>query len=236
MFGHSDRRARERLNERGQRAWASVLEIASEGKELSDEDGQSATFLKCRLRVEAADGFPFFFEDKLAFPQLGIPTVGARIAVVYDPKDHDTLLVDRSGAGPPSAAAPAQAPAAPDPAPATAAFNLAAPFSLDLGGLMKQVQEARALAGNDPEALAHELQRRFSGETGAATVIDLHGQTPFAWSAGATAPAPADDLDKLEKLADLKAKGVLTDAEFTVAKAKILGEPPPAPPSPPPAA
>jgi hypothetical protein len=232
MFGHSDRRARERLAERGQRAWASVLEISSEGKEVSDEDGQSATLLKCRLRVEAADGFPFFYEDKLAFPQLGIPTVGARIAVVYDPKDHDTLLVDRSGAGPPSTAAPAQAPAAAAPA---AAFNLAAPFSLDLGGLMKQVQEARALAGNDPEALAHELQRRFIGETGAATVIDLRGQAP-AWSAGATAPAPTDDLDKLEKLADLKAKGVLTDAEFAAAKAKILGEPPPAPPSPPPAA
>ncbi|MCW3066446.1 MAG: hypothetical protein JWN32_3618, partial [Solirubrobacterales bacterium] len=61
------------------------------------------------------------------------------------------------------------------------------------------------------------------------------GQAP-AWSAGATAPAPTDDLDKLEKLADLKAKGVLTDAEFAAAKAKILGEPPPAPPSPPPAA
>jgi hypothetical protein len=98
---------------------------------------------------------------------------------------------------------------------------------------MKQVQEARALAGNDPEALAHELQQRFMAEAGGATVIDLRGQTPFTWSAGATAPEPADDLDRLEKLADLKAKGVLTDAEFVAAKAKILGEPPPAPPSPP---
>jgi hypothetical protein len=101
---------------------------------------------------------------------------------------------------------------------------------------MKQVQAARAVAGNDPEALAHELQRQFMGQAGAPTVIDLHGQTPFVWGGAATAPEPADDLDRLEKLADLKAKGVLTDAEFAAAKAKILGEPPPASPAPPPAA
>ena len=37
----------------------------------------------------------------------------------------------------------------------------------------------------------------------------------------AAAPAP-DPLDQLQKLADLKAAGVLTDAEFEAQKAKIL--------------
>jgi hypothetical protein len=220
MFGRSDRRARERLKERGERAWATVQEIASDGKEVTDEDGQQATLVKCRLRVEAADGFPFSFEDKLAFPQLGVPSVGSRIAVVYDPKDHDTLIVDRGGGpAPPAAPAPAPAAAAPAPppaptsaAPAPAAFNFASPGIMDLGRLMKQVQEARAITGNDPQALAHELQKRFMGQA-------------FEFSAptgGAPAPAADDTLDRLEKLADLKAKGVLTDEEFKAAKAKIL--------------
>jgi type II secretory pathway pseudopilin PulG len=45
----------------------------------------------------------------------------------------------------------------------------------------------------------------------------------------AAAPAaPASDPDEiyaqLEKLADLKSKGILTDAEFEVQKAKLLGQ------------
>ena len=34
--------------------------------------------------------------------------------------------------------------------------------------------------------------------------------------------APADSVDELAKLADLKAKGVITDAEFDAQKAKLL--------------
>ena len=37
---------------------------------------------------------------------------------------------------------------------------------------------------------------------------------------GATAPSPTTEL---ERLADLRAKGVLTEAEFQAQKAKILG-------------
>ena len=43
-------------------------------------------------------------------------------------------------------------------------------------------------------------------------------------AAAAAAPAGSDDLmTQLTKLADLKAAGVLTDEEFTAAKAKLLG-------------
>ena len=37
------------------------------------------------------------------------------------------------------------------------------------------------------------------------------------------APAPADSADELEHLAQLHASGVLTDEEFTSAKAKVIG-------------
>ena len=48
---------------------------------------------------------------------------------------------------------------------------------------------------------------------------------PAAAPAPATAPAaPADDISaKLEELADLHTKGVLSDEEFAAAKAKALG-------------
>ena len=46
--------------------------------------------------------------------------------------------------------------------------------------------------------------------------------------AAAAPAAPATDPDEiyaqLEKLADLKSKGILTDAEFEVQKAKLLGQ------------
>ena len=37
------------------------------------------------------------------------------------------------------------------------------------------------------------------------------------------APPPADPADEIEHLAQLHGSGVLTDDEFTAAKAKILG-------------
>ena len=37
------------------------------------------------------------------------------------------------------------------------------------------------------------------------------------------APAAPDSVAELERLAQLKAQGVLTDEEFTAAKAKLLG-------------
>jgi hypothetical protein len=38
-----------------------------------------------------------------------------------------------------------------------------------------------------------------------------------------SAQPPADPLDRLQKLADLRDRGVLSDAEFEAQKAKILG-------------
>lgn len=46
-------------------------------------------------------------------------------------------------------------------------------------------------------------------------------------AAPASAPAPADEMtskiDQLKQLGDLKAQGVLTEAEFDAQKARILG-------------
>ena len=46
---------------------------------------------------------------------------------------------------------------------------------------------------------------------------------PAAPAAPAAAPAADDSMAKLQQLADLHSQGVLSDEEFTVAKAKVLG-------------
>ena len=61
-------------------------------------------------------------------------------------------------------------------------------------------------------------------------MADMQAQMDAMKSQQAPAAAPAADgtiddamISELKKLADLKAAGVLTDAEFSAAKAKILG-------------
>ena len=62
--------------------------------------------------------------------------------------------------------------------------------------------------------------------TGAAT--RAHNRNTPSQPTAASAPAPAapaadDTSAKLHELADLHAKGILSDEEFAAAKAKVLG-------------
>jgi hypothetical protein len=81
-----------------------------------------------------------------------------------------------------------------------------------------------ALAGIPPEAQAivAQLRQAFPGaqvQVGSAEMSSMPG----------VAPAPAEDpeeetLDRLERLAALHERGVLTDAEFAEQKRRILGD------------
>lgn len=61
----------------------------------------------------------------------------------------------------------------------------------------------------DDQAAADDYQDRSAAD-------DQQDQPQYA-------PPPADPADELEHLAQLHASGVLTDEEFTAAKAKIIG-------------
>lgn len=63
----------------------------------------------------------------------------------------------------------------------------------------------------------HDAAHRFRDEL---TKLMLAGGAPAP-----TAAAPADRLEQLSKLGDLKAQGVLTDEEFEAEKARIMAEP-----------
>jgi hypothetical protein len=70
------------------------------------------------------------------------------------------------------------------------------------------------------QAQAQQAQQQAAYDAGAADAQAQYAPPP---AAAAPAAAPTDDLmAQLSKLADLKAAGILSDEEFTAAKAKLL--------------
>ena len=66
------------------------------------------------------------------------------------------------------------------------------------------------------EAQAYEQQQQQAAMEAAA-------QQAVAQQQAAAAPAGGDPIAELERLAQLKQQGILTDEEFAAAKAKLLG-------------
>ncbi|MER7813049.1 SHOCT domain-containing protein [Streptomyces sp900116325] len=92
-------------------------------------------------------------------------------------------------------------------------------------GLLGTVARTAVVAGT-ASAVSGRVQQRQQQRWGAQEAAAqeeaaAQQQTP---PARAAAPAPpADDIiDRLERLAELKKQGILTDAEFEAQKAKIL--------------
>jgi hypothetical protein len=84
--------------------------------------------------------------------------------------------------------------------------------------LLRGIARTAAIAGT-ATAVSNRVSRRQANRWAQEEPQAQGGyeQAPVA----AAAPA-ADPLDELKKLGDLKAAGVLTDAEFEAQKAKIL--------------
>ena len=165
--------------------------------------------LKTKLRVEPVDEMPFEVEERFRYPQLAIPSVGSRLAVIYDPSDNDKIMIDRSPAG------------------AAIQFGGAAGTEgTDLQSFVSKIQDAQSQT-QDPQELARILQEQL-GTNVTVQQQDSSGVTFGAPGTGFGSPAQAapeeDPVDKLTKLAELREKGVLTDAEFESQKARILGE------------
>jgi Short C-terminal domain len=85
-----------------------------------------------------------------------------------------------------------------------------------VGGVSRH-QQAKAEQAADAQAYQQEQQQ---------AAMEAAAQQAAAQQAAAqqaAAPAAADPIAELEKLAQLKAQGVLSDEEFAAAKAKVLG-------------
>lgn len=207
MFGHRSKKTRERLEAGGVRAVATVLEISGGRVSITTGNPQIVANtelpMKVKLRVEPDGQEAFEVEAKMTFPQLGVPRPGGTIAVLFDPDDHDTVILDQTTRGGLSLAADqirARAEETDRP---------------ELDSVADLVEQATSGGQIDIEGLQRQIREQFA--PGGAAAPDLSAFFP-------TAAAPEDPVDKLAKLADLKEKGLLTEEEFNTQKARILGE------------
>jgi hypothetical protein len=198
MLGKPSHHLRDHLEESGVRATATVIDIAQRGMVMTTGSGQlvsdSEEILKTRLRVEPPGEPPFEVEQRMRWPQMGVPSVGSVIAVIYDPDDHDKIMADDNVQAIVDARLQGR--------------NLPTGVADIMHEVAGAAQQGASIA--DMKAMARQLAQQLPPAAGASV-------TPAP-------AAAEDPVDKLAKLADLKDRGILTEDEFNAQKARILGE------------
>jgi hypothetical protein len=203
MFGHNKRVERKLKERGGKRAWATVLESDKEWAGtggLNAAAGQAGSITihqKLRLRVEPDGETPFESTVKQVFNDSygwHIPQEGYSVTVIYDPTDHSKLVIDLE-----------VMPVAPgvDRDEALARHERVTARMQDPAARRQQIEEMKAKAAAQTQSATEIMAKAFHQAQGAAPVLDVG--------------------DQLTKLAELRDRGVLTDAEFEAQKAKILG-------------
>ena len=90
-------------------------------------------------------------------------------------------------------------------------------------GLLRMATRTAVVAGT-ATAVSGRVARRQAGRyEQQAPAPQPEYQQPAPPPPAAVAPAEDDSMAELQKLAQLHTQGVLTDEEFSAAKAKILG-------------
>ena len=89
-------------------------------------------------------------------------------------------------------------------------------------GLLRMAARTAVVAGT-ATAVSGRVQRRQSERWAADDQAAYDQQQAAAAQAPPPAPAEDDQMDELQKLAQMHEQGILTDEEFAAAKAKALG-------------
>lgn len=195
MFGQR------KLSKVGVRAFADVLQAEQSiiSVTIGNPNLVNNTEVRWTLRLRVTPEYEPSFDAtlKTLLPQSVQPRPGSRLAVIYDPKDHGRIELDHPSAA--ETAIDAVTASRPDLAGASV-------MGMPMGDVIRQ-----AMA--DPGGFRTEMMRRAAEMQEQA----LQAMPPQA-------PARDQDvLDRLERLAALKDRGVLTDDEFEQQKRRILG-------------
>ena len=91
-----------------------------------------------------------------------------------------------------------------------------------MSGLLRGIARTAIVAGT-ATAVSNNVSRRQANRWAAQEAPYVEPpRAARAAPAAPAAPAPQDTIALLTQLAELRAQGILTDAEFTAQKAKIL--------------
>ena len=162
-----------------------------------------------QLRVLPEGEPPFDASVHALLPQLNHPRPGTRVTVLYDPTDRRRVELDEQPASAAAAASDAIISNRPDLAQA------------EVMGMPMTDLISRAIA--DPSGLRDQLMQR-GAEMQQQAMAALQASNLQVPQAQPAAPPASDPIDRLERLAALKDRGLITDEEFQQQKARILGE------------
>jgi hypothetical protein len=213
MLVKPSRRLRKHLEANGQKAKATVLEIAGRGwNEFRDERGWDAEHYNAdpmrswcrrttRVRVQPAGAPEFEVEAKLTFRLASLPEEpGVEIDVIYDPAQPSKIMVDDDGQMERVAQAETDS-----------ANAMIAAAGYDPADVQKAIEAAQAAAGGGTSELveqAFESARRQQAEMAA----DPQGALR------------AMQEQQLEQLAKLRERGMMSQEDFESARSRLLGE------------
>ncbi len=199
MLGPLYKRLVKDLDQNGRRAPATVVKIGKRGTSSGTDDSPQPPFKwKLTLRVEPEAEPAFELTTKMIFPTW-LPKEREEILIIYDPEDTSRIVWDRA----------TETRVTPEGiAKRDAVFEGLGYDSGKLDDLLEagaQIEEAEK-AGATPSELDPEVLAKLNS---AAEQISR--------------PAAEDPHDRIERLAALRKKGAITDAEFEAQKAEILG-------------
>ncbi|GAY15942.1 hypothetical protein MSZK_26680 [Mycobacterium sp. shizuoka-1] len=195
MFGFG-----RRLRKVGLRAYAEVLSAEQTALSVTAGSpnlmGNSEIRWELQLRVLPDGEPPFDATAHTLLPQTNHPRPGTRVAVLYDPGDHSRVELDPQPASTADAAIDAITSARPD-------LSGAQVMGMPMTDVIRQ-------AIVDPDGFREQMQQH------ATAAMQVQAGTP---------PRSNDPVDRLERLAALKDRGLITDEEFEQQKRRILSEP-----------
>jgi hypothetical protein len=180
---------------------------------------------KLKLHVTPEGEEPFDAETSQSWPQLEIPRVG-QAPVLYDPEDHARVVLDHSvGSQEAAGVAMVESRLTPEATAAIERFgggsvhDLLSTAMSDPQGFAAQMRERAAEAQRDAMAQAEA----FQAQAQAAQAQAAQAQAAQAGASSAPTGGTGDDpVAQLERLAALRAQGLLTDQEFEALKKRII--------------
>ena len=206
-------RLEKKLREHGRPATAEILSIRTEGQgnsakaQWSDDSDLTTSWTLCRLQLRVKPQGEAPFEATVRTRLNTLKSQGDTVPVLYDPDDHDKLVVD---------------------------YELDARRQMEgSAALQARMASERAEMEWAEQKVMEELARRTaqpsdspSGARGDAERADPLPMDVAESTTAGSVPAGGSQrrLDLLQQLADLHERGVLSDGEFAAEKARILAE------------